>query len=93
MNAQSESTADLKIVGPTGRFPKVTLVDPTTSSYLIFALEIDHRLPVTYFRESHAKKAAIVLVKAAARRLDSNPDESTPRCSKLCSRRPGAVII
>jgi len=89
MNAQSKSTADLKIVGPTGRFPKVTLVDPTTSSYLIFALEIDHRLPVTYFLESHAKKAAIVLVKAAAKRLDSNPDVIDATVFKTLIAPPG----
>ena len=37
-----EKTEDiLQIVGPKNTFPKVALVDPTNSGYLLFALEID----------------------------------------------------
>ena len=45
-----------QIVGPINTFPKVTLVDPTNSGYLLFALEIDHRPPIGFFIESQNKK-------------------------------------
>ena len=45
-----------QIVGPKNKFPKVTLVDPTNSGYLLFALEIDRRPPIGFFIESQLKK-------------------------------------
>ena len=46
----------MKIVGPKNKFPKVTLVDPTNSGYLLFALNVDRRPPIGFFIESQNKK-------------------------------------
>jgi hypothetical protein len=48
---KSEKQGDtFQIVGPKIIFPKVTLIDPSNSSYLLFALEIDRRYnPITLF--------------------------------------------
>jgi hypothetical protein len=45
-----------QIVGPKNTFPKVTLVDPSNSGYLLLALEIDRRPPIGFFIESQLKK-------------------------------------
>lgn len=71
MSTQPDSAAEITIVGPTDVFPKVTLVPPLTSVFLIVALEIDHRLPIAYFWESHRKKAAIRALKGAAKSLSA----------------------
>ena len=47
---------DLRVVGPKNQFPKVTLIDPTSSGYLLLALEIDRRPPIGFFIESQKKK-------------------------------------
>mgnify|MGYP001574312911 FL=1 len=53
----SEKPGDtFQIVGPKNTFPKVNLVDPTNSGYLLFALEIDRRPPIGFFIESQNKK-------------------------------------
>ena len=53
----SEKPRDtFQIVGPKNIFPKVTLVDPINSGYLLFALEVDTRPPVGFFIESQLKK-------------------------------------
>ena len=44
-----------QIVGPKNTFPKVTLADPSNSGYLLFALEIDRRPPIGFFKESQIK--------------------------------------
>ena len=46
----------LRMVGPKSQFPKVSLVDPTSSDYLLFALQIDRRRPIGFFIESQQKK-------------------------------------
>ena len=45
-----------QIVGPKNIFHKVTLVDPSNSGYLLFALEIDRRPSIGFFIESQLKK-------------------------------------
>ena len=59
---KAEST--LQIVGPKNTFPKVALVDPTNSGYLLFALEIDRRPPIGFFIESQHKKKNSIKTKA-----------------------------
>ena len=50
----------MKIVGPKNKFPKVTLVDPSNSGYLLLALEIDRRPPIGFFyRKSDQEKNSI----------------------------------
>jgi hypothetical protein len=46
----------LRVVGPKNQFPKVSLVDPTSSGYLLFALKIDRRPPIGFFIESQKKR-------------------------------------
>ena len=55
MNAEKAGDT-FQIVGPKNTFPKVALIDPTNSGYLLFALEIDRRLSIGYFIESQHKK-------------------------------------
>lgn len=66
MTHHSASHMALKIVGPTERYPKVTLVEPSRSGYLLLALEVDRRPPAGFFIESRAKKEIIKRLKAFA---------------------------
>ena len=61
-----------QIVGPKNIFPKVTLVDPTNSSYLLFALEIDRRPPIGFFIESQLKKKILSKLKNDVVNLRNN---------------------
>ncbi|WP_299877925.1 hypothetical protein [uncultured Sulfitobacter sp.] len=63
---QTESLEGLTIVGDRGRFPKVTLVEPTKSGYLLLAAEVDHRPPFMFGLESSKKRKAKSILKAAA---------------------------
>jgi len=58
MNAE-KAGGTFQIVGPKNTFPKVALVDPANSGYLLFALEIDRRPPIGFFIESQQKKQLI----------------------------------
>ena len=53
-----------QIVGPKNAFPKITLVDPTNSGYLLFALEIDRHPPIGFFIESQIKKNILLKLKS-----------------------------
>jgi hypothetical protein len=70
---QSEHST-LTIVGPAHRFPKVTLIEPTRSGYILLALEIDHRPPFAYALESGNKRRASVLMKLLAGQLRERQD-------------------
>ena len=60
----SEKLGDtFQIVGSKNTFPKVTLVDPSNSGYLLFALEIDRRPPIGFFIESQIKKKILSKLK------------------------------
>jgi len=61
-----------QIVGPKNIFPKVTLVDPTNSGYLLFALEIDRRPPIGFFIESQNKKKILLKLKSDVVNLRNN---------------------
>ncbi len=80
---------ELNLVGPQGQFPKVALVDPTTSGYLFFALEIDHRLPFAYFLESNRKKTAISALKDIAESLRQRTDVHDATVFKTLIAPPG----
>ncbi len=60
---------NLNIVGPQNRFPKVTLMEPTGYTYILVALEIDHRLPFFHVFESGRKKQAVQMLKSYASQL------------------------
>lgn len=74
MRTQPESFPELEIVGPADRFPKVKLIEPTHSGYLLLALEIDHRPPFAYVIESARKRRAIEQLRAIAHQLSSRDD-------------------
>lgn len=57
---------DVVKVGPQGRFPKVTLMDPNAHGYVLLVAEVDHRPPFAYFIESGEKKALLSKLKAVA---------------------------
>jgi hypothetical protein len=61
-----------QIVGPINTFPKVTLVNPTNSGYLLFALEIDRRPPIGFFIESQNKKQILSGLKREVVNLRNN---------------------
>ena len=62
----------MKIVGPKNKFPKVTLVDPTNSGYLLFALNVDRRPPIGFFIESQNKKNILSELKGELDNLKNN---------------------
>jgi hypothetical protein len=62
----------MKIVGPKNKFPKVTLVDPTNSGYLLFALNVDRRPPIGFFIESRNKKNILSELKGELDNLKNN---------------------
>lgn len=55
----------------TARFPKVTLVEPTSSGYLHLAAEIDGRLP--FLPNSPKKRKLIATCKRWCRQLEADP--------------------
>ena len=71
MNTEKKEDT-LQIVGPKNIFPKVTLVDPTNSGYLLFALEIDRRPPIGFFIESQLKKKILSKLKSDVVNLRNN---------------------
>lgn len=64
----------LTIVGPKNRFPKVTLVEPVESGYLLLALEVDRRPPVGFFVQSKRKKRLIHELKELAQQLEADTE-------------------
>jgi hypothetical protein len=42
----------LQLVGPRDQFPKVTLVEPTQTGYLLLGLVVDRRPPIGFFVQS-----------------------------------------
>ncbi|MEE9454195.1 MAG: hypothetical protein V3V13_07425 [Paracoccaceae bacterium] len=64
MDDLTNTKPDLKVSGAENQFPKVRLVAPTGHTFVILALEIDHRPPLFAFWESRAKKQAIQALKA-----------------------------
>ena len=63
-----------QIVGPKNAFPKVTLVDPSNSGYLLLALEIDRRPPIGFFIESQIKKKILSKLKSDVVNLSKKLD-------------------
>ncbi|WP_051332742.1 hypothetical protein [Cucumibacter marinus] len=102
MDVQQTNDADLTLVGPKDRFPKVTLMEPVASGYVLLAAEIDHRPPVGYFIESARKKRAIEIAKAFASEIVSLPDVreavafktliAPPGRGELLKRRPNVDV-
>ena len=70
----TNADSTLNIVGPRNQFPKVTLIEPTTSGYVLLALEIDHRPPIGFFIQSAAKKQVLSALKDFAKQLNRNDD-------------------
>ena len=70
----TEQTRTLRVVGPRDRFPKVSLMEPSRSGYLMIAAEIDRRPPVGFFIESRRKKRLLKTLKAQAQALRDNDE-------------------
>lgn len=65
MNANF-NTGSLTVVGETGRFPKIELIEPNGYGYIVFALEVDHsRLPF-YLTQSAGKRRLLEDLKGMA---------------------------
>lgn len=88
MNDQG-SDPKLNIVGPAGVFPKVDLIEPPSSGYVLLALEIDRRLPFAYGIESRRKKGAIASLKDAAVRIAERDDVIEATVFKTLIAPPG----
>ncbi len=71
MTNQSDA---LQIVGPKNTFPKVSLMEPAQSGYLLLAIEVDHRPPIGFFVESASKKKLLNTLKALSQALVSADD-------------------
>ena len=71
MNAEKAGDT-FQIVGPKNTFPKIALVDPTNSGYLLFALEIDRRPPIGFFIESQHKKRILSKLRREVINLRNN---------------------
>ena len=89
MMAHAETSPSLHIVGPKDRFPKVKLIEPTRSGYLLLALEIDHRLPFAYFMKSANKRRALKQIQSLAAGLQSRSDVIEARIFKAVLIPPG----
>ncbi len=89
--SKQQNSADntIKVVGPKNRFPRVKLVEPLPSGYLVFALEIDHRLPFIWSLESRAKKRAIGQLKQIATDLARRQDVKEATLFKTLLVPPG----
>ncbi|MCF6327877.1 MAG: hypothetical protein L3J21_11385 [Devosiaceae bacterium] len=102
MNKQAPDDFTLKIVGPTGVFPRVKLIDPVMSGYLYFGLEFDNRPLFTSFLESGKKKRALKILKKTALHLRTLPDIidvavfktliTPPGRGEFIKQRPGVEI-
>ena len=93
---------NLNIVGPIGKFPKVKLIEPPSSGYVLLALKIDRRLPFAYGWESRQKKKVLASLKESALRIAEldNVIEATvfktliapPGRGKFLKKRPHVKI-
>lgn len=102
MNDQQQGRPNLNIVGPTGKFPKVKLIEPPSSGYVLLALKIDRRLPFAYGWESGQKKKVLASLKETASRigkLDNVVDATVfktliapPGRGKFLKKRPNVKI-
>lgn len=79
----------IKMAGPKNRFPKVKLMAPTGSTYIIVALEIDHRPPFFSFLESGPKKKALTALKEFAGVISGNDDVIDATVFKMRLAPPG----
>ena len=62
-NLKQSQIDKIQVVSYENNFPKVKLVNPSNSGYLLIALEIDKRPPIGFFIESRKKKEAIKIAK------------------------------
>ena len=88
MNEQGGG-AKLNIVGPTGVFPEVDLIDPPSSGYVLLALEVDRRLPFAYGFESRRKKVLVASLKDAAVRIAARDEVVEVTVFKTLVAPPG----
>ncbi|AEQ51982.1 hypothetical protein [Pelagibacterium halotolerans] len=59
-------TGSLTVVGKTGRFPKIALIEPNGHGYIVFALEVDHSPFPFYLTNSAGKRRLLADLKALA---------------------------
>lgn len=64
-------TANMNIIH-NKKIPKVSLIEPNTSGYLLFALEVDHRPPIGFFLESKKKQKILRNLKTLVANLNDN---------------------
>lgn len=64
----------LQIVGPKNIFPEVSLIEPTTSGYLLLGAEVDRRPPIGFFLTSRRKKRLLGKLKTLAEQLAGRDD-------------------
>lgn len=89
MTRHESPARDLRIVGPQGKFPKVELVEPVNSGYLLLALEVDRRPPFGYRLESAEKRHLIASLKDFAAAIASGADIREATVFKTLLRPPG----
>jgi hypothetical protein len=96
------TTTSLTIVNASERFPKVpTLMEPTTSGYILCAAEVDSRPP--FLPNSQAKRRLISSCKRWCRELKADPNVDSvvvfdailisPGRGEFIKERPGKVHI
>ena len=67
----ASATAALTVVNSDARFPRVRLVEPASSGYLLLAAEVDRRPP--FLPNSRKKHALIARCKRWCRQLEADP--------------------
>jgi len=69
---KQNQTVNVNIIRYNKKIPKVSLIEPTSSGYLLFALEVDHRPPIGFFIESKKKQKILRNLKTLITNLNDN---------------------
>ena len=69
---KQNQTVNVNIIRYNKKIPKVSLIEPTSSGYLLFVLEVDHRPPIGFFIESKKKQKILRNLKTLITNLNDN---------------------
>lgn len=93
----------IKVVNPEIKYKRVSLIEPSSSHYLLIAAEIDHSILPFFIRSSSKKKAFIEQAKNWCRQLNREDEILSavvfkaniisPGKGKLLKERPGKVKV
>ena len=70
--SEQNQISNVNIIRHNKKIPKVSLIEPNSSGYLLFALEVDHRPPIGFFLESKQKQKILRNLKTLITNLNDN---------------------